>query len=248
MNIDIKGAGITDLDVYNFGASLRKYHTECGKSMKVAMRMGTIDLIKSLRARTGGTRVSRKTVALKDVYPSEKRPKFVTNKDGHVFRRWTVVRYTKGEKRLVEEFVPSYQKTRGTKARPDVVAQRKSAIENYGQIRRWGLARKSWGWFMKALFNKSAGQSGENPKAEVNSRMVDGAMTERRSASPDGSISLDAPVEVTIDIVNKLSYINEALFPGALKRALEAASRSINEKVRSGIGEAGRGFRRGGHR
>ena len=122
----------------------------------------------------------------------------------------------------------------GQRVRPFSEAQmRREARQNYGQIRNWGLARKSWGWFMKAMFHKS--MQDENPKAVLTRRMVDGGITERRETLPDGSIDLQAPIRCDIDIVNKLDYIRRAMPPGVFAIALQKATNLINKKINDGL-------------
>lgn len=207
-----------------------------GTSTRVAMRRATIDLIKSLRARSGGTRVSKKQVALSDISPSETKPKYITKPDGKVFRRYTVNRYFNGKPYKVESFIPAHTKPKGKSGKigSDHAKMKREARARIGQIRNWGLARKSWGWFMKKLFNQSS-TSGDNPNVIIDSRMVSGELSEKRKQLADGSISLATPIYICIEIVNKLGYITKAIFPGAVPRAIEKARNSILAKIRKGV-------------
>jgi len=122
----------------------------------------------------------------------------------------------------------------GQRVRPYSEAQmRREAQRNYGQIRNWGLAKKSWGWFMKSLFRQS--MQDENPKALVTPGMVDGGITELREVLPDGTVDTSAPIRCDIDIVNKLKYIRSAMPPGVFAIAVQKATNIINKKIESGL-------------
>lgn len=96
----------------------------------------------------------------------------------------------------------------------------RDARERYGGIRQWGLAKKSWGWFMHALFQKSV--QDENPNARLKSGTVEKELVEREG-------------EISITIANRLDYIRKALHPGALSASLRAAANTINKKITSGF-------------
>ena len=109
----------------------------------------------------------------------------------------------------------------GQRVRPFSEAHmRKEAQEQYGQIRNWGLAKKSWGWFMKSLFRQS--MQDENPRAKIDSRMVDAQKRE-------------SDTEYSIVLVNWLEYIRKAMPPGAMSIALRKATNLINHKIESGL-------------
>lgn len=234
VTLDIPAA---DLDA--FKAALARYSKETRRDMRGALRSSTIDLIKGLRART---RKSAKTVARTDVRWGEEPPKYITGtKTGKLFRRVVVTRYISGKKVQRVHWQPVGFKYRARKTTGGVSeswneatpAMLREARKNFGAIRRWGLAKKSWGWFMKALFKRALAD--ENPAATIDSRMVDGGIVERRDRAADGSIDLTAPIKCEITIINRLDYIRAALRPGALAEAVAAATRSINFKIDKGL-------------
>lgn len=235
-------------DVEALMKAIGELRAHLGTSTRVAMRRATIDLIKSLRARSGGTRVSKKQVALGDIEKSEQKPKYITKPDGTMLRRFDVQRWSNGKSYKAKAYIPVMQRARGKSGKMvmDVSRMRREARARVGQIRNWGLARKSWGWFMKTLFNRSS-SGGDNPAAQIDSRMVAGGITERRKPLSDGTISLATPIYICIEIVNKLEYIRKAIWPGAVPRAVEKAKNSILAKIRKGILE-GKGKMRNGQK
>ena len=119
------------------------------------------------------------------------------------------------------------------KASEATPARLREARQNFGRVRQWGLAKKSWGWFMKSLFGKST--QDENPKAVLKSGMVDGGIREFRETLPDGTVDSSAPIRCEIDIVNSLNYIRKAMPPGVLAIAVQKATNSINRKISDGL-------------
>ena len=78
----------------------------------------------------------------------------------------------------------------------------------------------------------------ENPKAVLNSRMVDGGILETHDVLPDGTVDRTAPVRCVIDIINKLEYIRDAMPPGVLATAVQKATNLIRNKAQKGYRSA----------
>ena len=232
---------VSERGVADFVKALSRYQKETQRDMREALRSATIDLVKSLRART---RKAPKLVPRDDVRWGESDPRYITGtkEKGKLFRRVVVSRWFGGKRsqqvhwQLVRTKYRSRRMKRGgvseswSEATP---AMLREARQRFGNVRQWGLAKKSWGWFMKSLFGKST--QDENPAAVVDRRMVDGGITEAREQLPDGSIDLQAPIRCEITIINRLDYIRKALHPGALANAVQAATNSINKKIDSGL-------------
>lgn len=219
-----------------FMDALARYETATKRSMKDAVRSATIDLVRSLRART---RRSRKFIDRMEISKSYLPPKWIKHgHSGRPIRRMQLIRWGKGTNWLDHRYVYGGEYVRGPRGgqrvRPFSEAQmRREAQRNYGQIRNWGLAKKSWGWFMKSLFHQS--MQDENPKALVKPSMVSGGIQEFREALPDGTVDSSAPIRCDIDIVNRLDYIRKAMPPGAVAIAVQRATNSINKKVTDGL-------------
>ena len=233
---------ISERAVADFTAALARYQAETQRDMRSALRSATIDLVKSLRAQT---RKAPKIVPRDDVRWGDADPKYITGRDGRQFRRVVVARWFHGNRRQLVRWQPvenRYRTRMGmrngnyqgiVKASEATPAMLRSARQNFGKVRQWGLAKKSWGWFMKSLFGAS--MQDENPAARVNSEMVGGGIREFREALPDGTVDNSAPIRCDIDIVNRLDYVRKAMPPGAVAVAVQRATNSINKKVTDGL-------------
>ena len=227
---------VSERGIADFIKALSRYQRETQRDMRSALRSVTIDLIRSLRART---RRSRKFIERMEISKSYLPPKWIKRgHSGRPLRRMQLIRWGNGTNWLDHRFVYGGEYVRGPRGgqrvRPFSEAQmRREAQRNYGQIRNWGLAKKSWGWFMKSLFRQS--MQDENPKAVITPGMVDGGITELREVLPDGTVDTSAPIRCDIDIVNKLKYIRSAMPPGVFAIAVQKATNIINKKIESGL-------------
>ena len=229
-------AEVSERGIADFVKALARYQKETQRDMRSALRSVTIDLLRSLRART---RRSKKCIDRLEISKSYLAPKWIKRgHSGRPLRRMQLIRWGRGQNWLDHRYVYGGEYVRGPKGgqrvRPYSEAQmRREAQKNYGQIRNWGLAKKSWGWFMKSLFRKS--MQDENPKALVKPSMVDGGITEKREPLPDGTIDLQSPIKCDIVIVNKLEYIRDAMPPGVFAIASQKATNLINKKISDGL-------------
>ena len=227
---------VSERGIADFVKALARYQKETQRDMRSALRSVTIDLLRSLRART---RKSKKFIDRLEISKSYLAPKWIKRgHSGRPLRRMQLVRWGRGTNWLDHRYVYGGEYVRGPKGgqrvRPFSEAQmRREARQNYGQIRNWGLAKKSWGWFMKSIFRKS--MQDENPKALIKPSMVDGGIQEFRETLPDGTVDPSAPIRCDIDIVNKLEYIRTAMPPGVFAIALQKATNLINKKINDGL-------------
>lgn len=213
---------VSKADVKAFTDALARYGKETKRDMRGAVRSATVDLVRSLRKRT---RKAPKKVAREDVRFGESDPKYLTGTKGGVkFRRVVVTRWSHGRRKGHVHWQPVAAKMRQRRGCSVVAENRaetlRGARERFGGIRQWGLARKSWGWFMHALFRKSA--KDENPNARLGPCVVEKELVERDE-------------EISITMANRLSYVRKALQPGALSASLRAAANSINKKIAAGF-------------
>lgn len=228
---------VSERGIADFIKALSRYQRETQRDMRSALRSVTIDLIRSLRART---RRSRKFIERMEISKSYLPPKWIKRgHSGKPLRRMQLIRWGHGTNWLDHRFVYGGEYVRGPRGgqrvRPFSEAQmRKEAQRNYGQIRNWGLAKRSWGWFMKAMFHQS--MRDENPKSRIDSRMVKKEIREVHTAGKAG---------VEIILTNKLAYIRSAMPPGAINHALRAATRQINgfinEELKKRAAQFGKG-------
>ena len=205
-------ASVPEATIRDFTRACDRYRDELGNSQAVAIRRGTIALVRGLRART--TRAKRQA-PLKDVTrydgpgPHYITPKGKRQKAQH---RWAI-------KRRGGQDAKTYVKPAETRA---------EARRRFAQYTRWGLARHSWGWFMKALFKRGE-LTGGNPKTKVDGRMAEGYLRE---------VVTGPNPRVEVLIVNKLDYIREALPEAALSDAMAAATRYIDGQINNGLAKA----------
>lgn len=233
---------VSERSIADFIKALSRYQQETQRDMRSALRSSVIDLVKSFRAMT---RRAPRMVDRKDVRWGEFDPKYITAPDGRQFRRVVVSRWSHGQKvqRVHwQEVKRRYRRRMGmrngnyqgivtsSEATPAMLHE---ARRRFGGVRQWGLAKKSWGWFMKSLFHRT--MQDENPKALIKPSMVDGGIKEFRETLPDGSVDRSAPVRCDIDIINKLEYIRKAMPPGAFAIAIQKATNSINKKIDAGL-------------
>lgn len=219
--------------VRSFEAALSRYRTELGNSAEVAVRRGCVAFLKSMRART---RKAPQHLASRDITPSATSPVYIHGDDGKLLRRWDFMRYSHGSLVYVSRFVPAHQtvaRSKGGKwsVRCDVSAQRREAMAR-ANIRRWGLAKQSWGWLMHALFG--GGEEIVNPNATVSRAVVHG--TFKKSDSWTAGTGLIPGAKAHLE--NDLDYIVYAVEPGAINESLTAATNWINETIRRGLAKA----------
>lgn len=223
-----------------FQNTLSEFQKRTGRDARTAIRIATIDLCKSLRKQTRkAPKLMPKSAFSFDVNP----PKYITKDDGSQFRYMIRKGHpTAGTKTHKKDLVFPMPVSRVYKSRvtsrgfseswreeSDAQLIRR-AREEWGKIHNWGLAKKSWGWFMWRLFNMPDGEA-DNPHNKITSRHCEGGITEKVEPLPDGSISLDAPTKVDINIINKVRYIRRAMNPGALASACQSAMLSLLTKM-----------------
>ena len=206
-------ASVPEETIRDFARACDRYRDELGNSQAVAIRRGTIALVKGLRARTAK---AKRQAPLKDMTRYDgPGPKYITpkGKKQKPMPRWAI-------KRRGGQDAKTYVKPAETRAE----ARRKG-----GQYTRWGLAKHSWGWFMKALFKRAEQTGGGNPRTKIEPRMAEGYLRE---------IVMGTTLSVEALIVNKLDYIREALPEAALSDAMAAATRYIDGQIDKGLVKA----------
>lgn len=189
------------------------YREKLGNSQAVAIRRGTIALIKSLRARTAK---AKQMVPPRDVVKYEGNgPKYITPKGRKQtsVRRWTVIR-KRGTPQEYNRAVATASKVEARRLR--------------GTIEQRGLAKQSWGWFMSLLFGRHS-PSDMQKMRNADKRLIDGWRKEIVTGS-------NPRIEITM--INRLGYIREALPESALADAMAAATRSINTQIEGGLAKA----------
>lgn len=204
-------AEVPQAQIDAFAKACDRYRTELGNTQVQAIRRGTIALIKSLRARTAK---AKKQAPMSDVKKYDgPGPHYITpkGKKQKSLHRYSVRRRAEQDERFYA--VPAENKT--------------AARKRSGQYTKWGLARKSWGWFMQSLFHRANPES-QNPRAVIRDGVTEGRFDVRTGENP----------RVEVLIVNKLKYIRRAVPNGAVEEAVESATRSINAQIDKGLAKA----------
>ena len=193
--------------------SMRTMQEKTGRSQAECVRRGTIELLKSLRKRTAQ---ADKRVPKKDVRPyTGDGPHYITpkGKNQKSQHRFTVVRRAPSP----DSYGFAYPANSEAQAR-----------RQHGKIAKWGLAKKSWGHAMAALFNRADAKGG-NPKAQLKSGLVEGHMRD--------IVTGDNP-RVEVEIVNKLGYITEATPAHVVDEAIRAATKSMEQMTEDAVRKA----------
>jgi hypothetical protein len=220
---------------------LRRIEREMPQRLATETRRAAIYTCESLRART--------KVAPKRVRPSEwsaspslKRPRYQfyfgkkdkeggrSGKRDKPLRRWSLTRkfgtpdaYTKHH----YVYTNAHRAKNGKMVGKSAAAERRELIKMHGGIPRAGLAKLSWGWVMKQIYNGAAAATfWKRTKGERRDprQYVEGQF----SKSSTGAFAL---------IRNALDYIMDALKPGALAEAMDAASKRLEHNISEEIGK-----------
>jgi hypothetical protein len=191
------------------------YKDKLGNSQAVAIRRGTIAFIKSIRARTPK---SKKQAPMKDVTRYDgSGPHYITPKTGR-FKGQALHRFNIKRKGGAD-----------TRVYVQPAESRADARARHGQYKKWGLAKKSWGWFMQSLFHRANPESG-NPNAKIDSRMVE--------CTPLREIVTGGKPRVEVMLVNKLDYIRDIVPDAEIDAAMRSATRSIETQIQEGLAKA----------
>lgn len=212
-------AGIHPSTIRDFTAACNRYKDELGNTQAVAFRRGLIHLIKSLRHATPQAKKQIPAAHVRRATPDETVCYITPKGKKKPLPRWAIIR--RGGK--VVYYKPSNPKQGDAPVKTKGEARRK-----WGQIRRWGLAKKSWGWFMQSLFNR-ANPEGRNPNAKLDKRMVGGYY--REYITGDNK-------RVEAELVNSLNYITDILPDSAVEGAMLSAIKSINAQFEGGHAKA----------
>ncbi len=207
-------ASVPEHKIRVFQEYVARFQEEVGMSQRVAVRRCTVALIKSLRARTATAKKNRPMKAFRK-YTGDG-PHYITPKSGVYqgvsLHRWTMDGYRKHEPHT---FIYAAESKR-------------DAWQRHGMIKRHGLAKRSWGWFMKALFNRAEG-SDSGGRLRIDDRMVEGGIRE---------IVTGSNPRIEVNIINKLDYISNALSDADLSAAVSAANDSLLWQLNKAIEEA----------
>ena len=211
MEVRIDTASLFD-DVKELTKAMDRYRDEVGGRQVVVVRKCTIALLKSIRAQTAK---SAKVAPARDV----------TKYDGpsvHYIR-------PKGKGKIAQH---RYRiRRRGgedEKTYVNAADSRADARQRFGKYTRWGLAKKSWGLAMAALFKRSE-PGGGNTKAKINPSLIKTRLDE---------IPTGPHPRIEVEVVNNLGYITSATPESVVGPAITAATNSINKQIQIALDKA----------
>ena len=209
-------AAIPKETVKAFEDAFTRFHTDLGNGIGTAIRRGVVSFITKVRSRT---------LKAKEMIPAKAitrytgdGPKYITpkGKRQEAQPRWIVRRRDQSSRNTFVKHAKG-------------VTTETAAHEKFGKIRRWGLARKSWGLFMTHLFGR-ANPEGKNPEAKIKDGLTSGYFREYITGS-------NPRVEALL--VNSLGYISAATSDADIEEAMQKATSQINgfieKKLKEGL-------------
>ncbi len=225
-------ASIDTVGMNNLQAILTRIALETPERLATETRHALILLCRSLKART---KKAPKKIRSKEYAAeiSSVPPKYIhSNSAGHrLLRRWTLARKLGTPDAYARHYYVYTDRHRrnGRMAGGSTAAEKRELLRQHGGIPRAGLAKKSWGWIAKKLYN-----SGE---------FSDLAYTPRRGEKRDPRREVDGKFVRTRQgaggyLHNKLDYIADAMITGGVDEAIRAASSALYRSVWGALEDA----------
>ena len=226
-SIEIDRAAVASLDDI-----LRQLEKESPRRLAAGVRRAAIYICQSLRA---NTKVAKKNIRS---YPSEYVanlstiwPPYIHSNSAHhrLLRRWQLARKLGTPAESVHHYYvyTDRHRVKGKMVGGSIAREKAELLRLHGKISRYGLAKKSWGWVMKGLYDGGAGDlSWKKTRGERRDprKYVEGLFMQ----------SMETKVS-RAEIHNKLDYILFALPPGKLEEAIGAAVRKLEHNTRDHI-------------
>lgn len=222
VSVEIDPAAVARLD-----SLLERVEKETPGRLATELKRAAIYICTSLRART---KKAPKRIPRADVRWGRSDPQYIIGSKGKakgkLLRRTVVNRYRNGVKGNIVKWKlldGDPQTTRATSA--DLSA----AWKRFGSITRHGLAKKSWGWVMKEIYNGA-------PAGDISWKRTKGERRDPRQfvrglfrRTAGGAFA---------QIHNALDYIFAAVAPGAVDQSVEAAANRLEHNIDNHIQRA----------
>lgn len=124
----------------------------------------------------------------------------------------------------------NYQGIVTRKIVPDLAAEKKELLKYHGGIQHAGLAKQSWGWAAKGIYN------GTSEDVSYKMRKHD-RRDPRKDVSGESKTWVTGKNSGTTEVVisNKLDYIQDAMKPGAVDSAMNKGISSMEAKIKNGL-------------
>ena len=193
-------------------------------------RRAAIYICTSLRARTKKAPENIRPREYKAERVRDKAP-YITKPDGQVLRRWkfTHLPGTSGAKSWIR--YPYTERRRGANGRmfggskTAEIREMQTAL-GFRPIARRGLAKKSWGWVMKQIYNGAGA-------GDISWTRTKGERRDPRQYVKGLFVRTATGAGASID--NDLDYILDALPAGALSEAVDAATKRLEYNINENI-------------
>ena len=158
--------------------------------------------------------------------PSPIPPRYIhSNSAGHrLLRRWQLTRKVGTPDQYTKQhyvYTNAHRGKSGKMVGKSASAERRELFRYHGGISRAGLAKKSWGWIMRELHNGA--------DTDVSWKRTKGERRDPRQYVKGMFARLAGGAAAQIR--NALDYISEALRPGALDEAVNAAYKRMEYNV-----------------
>lgn len=222
---DIDQAAVARLD-----GILDAIQRETPRRLATETRRAAIYICQSLRARTKKAPKRARPNEYR-AEPSNVPPRYVhSNSAGRrLLRRWSLTRKLGTPDQYTKHHYVYTNARRGKGGKmlgKNEAAERRELVRQHGGISRAGLAKKSWGWVMKQIYNATA-------VADIAWKRTKGERRDPRNYIK--GIFERAAGGAFAEIRNSLDYIMDALRPGALAEAVDAASKRLEHNVANNI-------------
>ena len=227
VSVDIDQAAVTRLNAY-----LVHLAQESPRKCASETRRAAIYICQSLRART---KVAKKNIR---AYPSEYAanlstlwPPYIRSNSAHhrLLRRWQLARKLGTPAESVHHYYvyTDRHRVKGKMVGGSIAREKAELLRQHGNIKRSGLAKLSWGWVMKQIYAAAA--------FDLAWKNAKGTRRDPRNFVKGLFIYVVATKNAVAEIHNHLDYILDALPPGALDEAINAAAKRLMHNVLNGI-------------
>lgn len=221
MSCEIDQAAVARLDDL-----LTTVQREAPRRLASETRRAAIYICTALRARTKKAPKRARPREMLAV-PSPVPPRYIhSNSAGHrLLRRWQLTRKVGTPDEYTKQhyvYTNAHRAKNGRMVGKSPAAERRELFRLHGGIPRAGLAKKSWGWVMKQIYNAAA-------TADLAWKRTRGERRDPRNYVK--GIFHRATNGATALIHNDLDYILDALPPGMLAEAVNAASKRLEHNL-----------------
>lgn len=165
--------------------------------------------------------------------PSPLPPRYVHSGNGRLLRRWALTRKRGTPDEYTQHhfvYTNAHRGMSGKMVGKREAEERRELLRLHGGIPRAGLAKASWGWAAKKIYN-----------ADAEGELMLSWKLDRMRSDPRKAVSgkfAKGANGCAADIVNALDYISSACPPGAVSAAVGAAEKRLVHNIENHIERA----------